>query len=279
MINHFESIKFLYGESSYVQIPNGIFKDLSQSIKDKKGGTNIQQSSFAYAYLVCLSFLYKYAHYVDVNNESYIQSNDIKRILGYSAKTKSIDYIIKKDGLLENIGLIETTEDFPVYTTYSTDKYNGIDIREFITVNDLKHGSDDILFKKIKSIVKNKNYAIKIPKFIFDYKGDVGTLYDYSNTHMINIKEFIGIIYDNKFDNIDFMLYAFFKSKCQNLNNNTKSIPLLRIISEIGMSKDSFYTHLKFIESKGLIKIAHKDWVMDSEMDNYEANDYKFIGL
>src|SRR5205085_6833882 len=105
MYEHFKNIEFLYGEDVSIQIPNGIFKKLSSNIKNRNGSTNIQQTSFAYAYIVMNAFLYKYAHFVDVDNGTYIQNADIKGLLGYNKVTKTIDYIIKKGGVLDMIGL------------------------------------------------------------------------------------------------------------------------------------------------------------------------------
>lgn len=275
MIEHFENIQYLYGNDAYVQIPNDIFRDLSKNIKNKNGNTNIQQSSFAYAYIVCVSFLYKYAQFVDVNNGTYLQNTDIKQILGYSKSTKSIDHIIKRDGLLEKIGLLKTVKDYPVSVVYSEDEYNNVKIREFITLSMIDKNLP--IYKTIKNIVKNRNYEVKEPSFMFEYNGDVGSLYNYSNTHKVTIKEFIKLIYDSQLDNIDLMLYFFFKSRCYNLNKgNTKSIPLLRIINDIGIGKDAFYSHLKVIKDRKLLSVNHKEWANDGEG---ESNEYCFIGV
>jgi len=61
------------------------------------------------------------------------------------------------------------------------------------------------------------------------------------------------------------------------LKNDTKSIPLLSIISEIGIGRDAFYSHLKVIKECKLIDVEHKEWVMGN--GDAEANEYKFIGL
>src|SRR5690606_2429898 len=275
MIKHFKNIQYLYGNDAYVQIPNDIFRTLSKNIKNKSGNTNIKQSSFAYAYIICVSFLYKYAQFVDINNKTYIQNTDLKQILGYSKTTKSVDYIIKKDGVLEKIGLLKTVKDYPVSVMYGEDEYNNFKIREFITLSmmDKSHPT----YKIIKNIVKNKNYEVKEPVFMFKYNGGAGSLYDYSNTHRVTIKEFIKFICDEKIDNIDLMLYFFSKSQCYNLNNkNTKSIPLLQITSDIGIGKESFYYHLKIIKDKRMLPVNHKGWISNGRG---EPNEYRFIGI
>src|SRR6185437_11372928 len=151
MYNHFKNIENMYGKA-YVQIPNGIFRDLSRNIKSRNQ-TNIKQASFEYAYLVTIAFLYKYAHFVDVDNGTYIQNKDIKQLLGYGKTTKTIDKIIKKNGILEQIGLIKTTKDYPISVEYTDEKINDINMREFVTISML--GTDNINYNMVKEIVKN----------------------------------------------------------------------------------------------------------------------------
>lgn len=273
-IKHFKNIQYLYGKNAYIQMPNKIFRKLSKNIKNKNGSTNIMQSSFAYAYLVSIGFLYKYAHFVDLNNESYLQNSNIKEMLGYSRTTKSIDNIIKKNGVLESIGLIKTTKDFPVSVVYSNDEYNKMKIRDFKTLNMLDKDND--LYKKVRSIVKNRNFEIKEPTFMFEYDGCAGTLYDYSNSHKVTISEFIEIISDPQLDNIDLMLYFYFKSKCKNYKNNKRSLSLSEITNEIGIGKDAFFSHLKIAENKNMIFVNHKGWFNGV---SGEKNEYQFIGV
>src|SRR5690606_8041400 len=94
-----------------VQIPNSIFCLLAKSLKNSIGEKNSRHASFAYAYLVATAFLYKYTHYVDVSNGTYVQNSDLKKMLGYNRTTKSIDRVLAKGGVLEQIGLIQTSRD------------------------------------------------------------------------------------------------------------------------------------------------------------------------
>lgn len=268
MYEHFKNIENLYGEKAYVQIPNGVFRNLSQAIE-----TNISQISFAYVYLVTIAFMYKYAHYVDVDNGTYIQNNDIKQILGYGKTTKTIDKVIKKDGILEHLGLIASTKNYPVEVKYTKEKINSVSMREFVTIEMLNTNYPN--YNIIKNIVKNRNYEIKEPVFLFEYDGDTGSLYNYNNTHRITIKEFLTFIYNQELNNIDFMLYAFFKYKCYGLKDNTKSLSLFKITSESGIGADSFYRHLNTLKKHGYVNVLHKSWSAVSNEKN-EANEYCF---
>lgn len=278
MYNHFNNIREMYGNKAYVQIPNGIFKDLSQNIK-KNNKTSIQQVSFAYTYLVTIAFLYKYAHFVDVDNGTYIQNGDIKELLGYGKTTKTVDKIIKKNGILEQIGLVKTTKDYPVGVEYTDSKINNINIRDFVMVSTLEANNDH--YNTIKSIVKNNNYEIKEPTFLFEYDGDIGSLYNYEKTHKITFNEFMLFIYDDELDNIDFLMYSFFKYKCYGLKDNTKSIALYKIVAELGIGRDAFYTHLEKLKERGFVKVIHKGWRIAGEKhdSSIEANEYHFKGI
>lgn len=277
MYEHFKNIERLYGEC-YVQMPNGIFRDLSDGIKNKEEA-NIQQISFAYVYLVTISFLYKYAHFVDLDNGTYIQNSDIKQILGYNKTTKTIDKLIKRGGILEDLGLISTTKKYPVYVEYTENKSENLSMREFVTIDMIDKNFSN--YKKIKSIVKNKNYEIKEPTFFFQYKEDVGSLYNYERTHKITLKEFINLVFEEDMDNIEILLYFFFKYKCYGLKRNMKSLALYKIILEIGISRDAFYKYLNNLKDRGFVNVSHKGWYVAGKKHNknIEANEYYFKGI
>lgn len=270
MYEHFKNIENLYGKA-YVQIPNEIFRDL----KSIEG--NIQQISFCFSYLVTIAFLYKYAHFVDVDNGTYVQNSDIKQILGYNRVTKTVDKFIKKNGVLENLGLIATTKDYPVEVEYTEEEINDINMREFKTISMLS--ADSIHYSMIKEIVKNRNYEVREPLFFFEYKEEVGTLYNYEKTFRIGLDEFMKFICDDGLDNSDFILYCYFKSKCYGYKDNMNQIPLNRIVSDVGIKKDSYYNHLNKIKEKGFIDVTHKGWQVGKESDEVEANDYYFKGV
>lgn len=276
MYNHFKNIERLYGKNANVRMPDDIFKHLSENIKTKSGKTDIKQTSFAYTYLATIAFLYKYTHFVDVDNQTYIQNSNIKELLGYSKTTKSIDRIIKKDGVLDKLELTSTTRDFPISFITHEEKINGIQIREFITIADVDNTYSN--YETIKKIIKNRNYEIKEPLFLTTkYRSsDYGTLYSIEKTHKITINEFVKLIFDENFDNVDFMLYGFFKSMCIGHENNSRFLSLNKITGDIKISMASFYEHLSKLESAKYLHVNHKGWQIKEK--NKESNEYMWIG-
>ena len=270
MYEHFNNIRNLYGKA-YVQMPNGIFNDLA------KINQNIQQISFCFSYLVTIAFLYKYAHFVDLDNGTYVQNSDIKQILGYNKTTKTIDKFIKKNGVLEELGLIATTKDYPVEVEYTEEKVNNINMREFKTISMLN--ADNIHYNMIKGIVKNRNYEIREPLFFFEYNDDIGTLYNYENTFEITLDEFMMFVYEESLDNTDFFLYCYLKSKCYGLKYNMKQMALVNIINDLCIGKDAFYGHLNKLKEKGFVEVNHKGWRTGEAESEIEANDYYFKGI
>jgi len=262
MREHFENLKYLYGREANVRIPNSIFKTLSGMNKDENNNVNAQQIAFSYAYILTVSFLYKYCHFVDVENHTYVQNGDIKSILGYSRKTKSVDKLIKKGGLLDQLQITNTIKNYPVRSYSREDeKINGVSLLEFVCIDD---SANDINYNSYRSLVKNRNYEVKEPLFMTtDAYGenDYGTLYSFENTHSINIHEFLSIVFSDDLDNTDLMLYCYIKSKCKGYKNNLRAITLYKILLETGISNRTFYCHLKKLKKKKYISVNHSGWV------------------
>lgn len=259
-------MELLYG-NCHVQIPNRIFKEVSNRSK------NVQQMSFAVSYIVTVTLLYKYSHFVDVGNNTYIQNSDIKEILGYNKRTKSIDVFIKKGGVLEELGLITTTKKYPVSFYLTDETINDISVIEFEYIDDVD--KDSTIYNRIKSVVKNRNYEIKEPVFLFNNDDDIGTLYDYSNTVKATLNEFLYFMNSDDLDNIDFILYLYFKWQCYGLEGNVKRLSFSCIEQDIKIGNDAFYSHIKKLQSHNLLFVCHKGW-QDSDADELESNDYMF---
>lgn len=261
MIEHFENIQFLYGEKASVRLPNELFTQLSQSIRNSKNNKCVKQTSFAYAYLVATTFLYKYAQYVDLDSGTYVQNNNLKELLGYGKDSKTINRVISKDGILERLGLVETTRDFPVrFYVDPTEEVDSSPAWEFVMMSELDE--TDILYDKYKKTVKNRNYEIREPLFLTTgySDGDHGTLYSREQTHEITIAEFLIFLSDETFSNIDFLMCAFFKARCQGHPHQRAKIAMETILHELGIDSGTFYRHLTLLKERSYIAVDHGKW-------------------
>lgn len=281
MNEHFEKIRFLYGDDAMIRLPNNIFRVLSTSIRNKNGDCNSQQVAFSYAYLIAVGFLYKFAHFVDSDTNTYVQNNDLKQLLGYSKTTKSIDIIIKKDGVLDSLKLLETKKDYPLFFNLNHEEMiNRIPLREFTMLSHLD--SEDSYLKIVKSIVKNRNYEVKEPLYLTtgNDEEEYGTLYNIKKTHGITIREFMKFVEDEELDNTHLLIYGFLKSRCKGYPDNMNSLTLYKTTGEIGIDKTTFGTRIKFMENRNYISVSHKKWKRKQEHHiDMDANDYYFHGI
>lgn len=270
-----------YGDDASVQIPNELFSVLADGIKNRGEKSNVQQVAFGYSYTALISTLYKYPFFLDVENECYIQNGDIKEFLGYSRTTKSINRIIKKNGILDEIGITTTTKDYPLFFLTSTDEeINDIPVRDYYCLSDLSSTEEiNHLSGLAKNIIQNRNYVVKKPTFLLEAYGEreYGCLYDYSNTHTVTAKELIFFFTHEHLNVIDFVVYCYLKSKCKGMPQNKKKIPLRRITSEIGTDEKTLYVYLKRLKDVGIVKVDHRGWKA-TEGDS-EANTYHWIGI
>lgn len=76
------------GYESKLYMPNEIFADLKANIK------NTPHIAFAYSYIYLVTWMYRYTKHIV--GQEVISNSTIKEILGYSAVTRTINYLIKK---------------------------------------------------------------------------------------------------------------------------------------------------------------------------------------
>lgn len=245
-------------------MPNNTFYSFGESIND------IRSRSFGYSYYILNAVMFKYASYVDLNNNSCIKVGDFKEALGYRADNKTVNKIIKKNGILDNMGASETIEDFPIFFELNNVNEEGINFTYF---SELRR--EDDVYHYISAIVRNKNYSVKIPLYLFNYDGELGTFFNnYRNTYTVKVSELYSILFDMKLTTIETYIYFYLKSECYGMNNNSKYIPLEKILSTLKMSSKTFYKGLESLKNYGLISINHRGWQNSKKVGRVLANDY-----
>ena len=261
-MNKSEIIEFLqYNEKECrVQMPNEIFDDIG-----KMEFKTIERKAFLYSYYYLLLWLYRYAKYGSIK----ITVKDIKEILGYSRKYDVLDYIIKKDGMLDQLGYTESTTDFPVTWEFE----NGL---EFTYFSDMDKDT-----RKIVS--RGSNYKIKVP-----VKGlhrtqesriegiEDGVFYEIENTHRIDFDVFAECI--EKVGCKGFYVYGYLKYNCDKFTNYR--ISLILLAREIGVHKDVLCDIVKSLVNIGLVHCYYNGYtVYDSKDNKYakSANTYTIL--
>lgn len=123
----------------HIYLDNRIFGELSKHIENSK------HLAFAYSYIYYITYLYRYCKHTASNVQ--ITQEAIKKTLGYSPKNKTVDYIIKKGGLLDTIQYTLTTTDYPL-------EY-GFDENRLLYFNTVSS------FKEEFNLSNSRNYKVK----------------------------------------------------------------------------------------------------------------------
>lgn len=209
-------------------MPNEIFKDLKQSI------TTGNHLAFAYSYYYFLTYLYRYCKF-DFGNK--FTQADIITFLGYNSSARKTGYLMTRGGILDQMGYTKTTTDYPVL--WSLDEHKKV---TFTCVKEYKkmHGKD------VPNI--NPNLRVKIPVKAFHREGSNvldGTFYDVSNTHSINMRQFVSAMDNEEIGVTGFYIYGFLLMQAKKFPNGyITDYP--NFGKELGLGKN---TVLKYITS------------------------------
>lgn len=230
-----------------IYVPNEIFQDFKNGI----GITTPSHLSFAYSYYYLSCYLYRYTKY---GLGDKFTDSTILAYLGYSPSTKKLNYITKKNGLLDQIGYTMTTNDFPV--DWNLDEYG---MPKFTLYKEFCKENQELIMNPQQS----KNFKVKFPVKAF-YRHDWsliekvhdGTFFEADNTHCIDVDKFIKIMSNDKLGTTGFYLYGFLVYKCNKHNNNYMTT-FNYLNDDIGVSVRTLKDYVKELGTSGLIKVQN----------------------
>lgn len=245
-------------------MPNEIFKEFQNELGI---GTNI---AFAYSYYYYVSYLYRYCKFVA---DKKITQKEIKQKLGYSPVNKKIDYIIKKDGTLDNLGYTQTTTDYPV--KWELGEYNE---PIFTTINEHKKNYETFRTSDSHTIISDRNYKVKCPlrafyrdNQSFQEKSVDGTFYIFDNTHGIAYDVFNYFMENKDLGVVAFYIYGYLKYKSITCGGKYQA-SLVQLENELIISVSTIQRYIAKLEQDRYVKIDHKEYIHDQPQ---EANVYK----
>ncbi|HWO98440.1 MAG TPA: hypothetical protein VNM45_19330 [Bacillus sp. (in: firmicutes)] len=262
------------------------FKPKKSKVKNKNGeinsyekGANANHIAFAFSYLYLASYMYRYARFTYSNDtgETFIDDQTMYRICGTSPTSRGkngVNYITKKNGLLEKIGYIKKEKDYSINYFY---------------VNSLGYKVQDFKYEKIKSVAFSMYSELELPtnypkepkarKINFPVKGfhyDTkskdeekfnGYFFYFDNTTEIDIRIFIYCMSRKELGTIGFYVYCFLKSKCDyfgsfyDSNSYTRSIDDL--VKDTGIGKAKLIQVLRILEEHNTITNTHNPFVIN----------------
>lgn len=275
--------EYLHFNNDYeelVGIPNNIFEKLLNLVNSKQ--LKSQHVGFAFSYIYLQAYLFRYAKYDKVIPSTGV----IKQLLGLSATNKTVDYIIKRNGLLDEHKITHTSSDFVLLSEMKDE------ILEFTYVSDLYEHEQ---FRESRNIGLSQSY--KVPIFgLFanaddyfdeeynDYDGTFYPFYDETSKPytLIDNKVFAYMMANDDLGVNAFYLYCYVLYK-NNLLSTGYDATHTRLAEEIGLSSKSVQRYRDAMRSYKVMDLIHNmDYFVHGLQDitkrmassNF-ANDYK----
>lgn len=254
-------------ERSTFYMPNEIFEDLKSYI------TNSPHIAFSYSYIYLIFWLWRNTKYF--NEVDIIDNKTIKRILGYNPNTQGLDYIIKKNGLLDQCEYTESTRSYPMSWSYTEDEgftfFMSSEIDE--TIKDKFPEVPKRFF--LKKPLKGFNRVLVENGVEYEI---LGTFQAIENTHMIDFNVFLFCMSNEKLGCISFYLYCYLKyrSDIKGIEEEQLTISLENLSKDSGITKRTLDKYLNALKGYRMIDFNHNQdfFVLGLGKDDRESNSY-----
>jgi hypothetical protein len=269
-------------------MPNEIFSDLVDckefkpkiskvkcsdgQIRSYEKEANANHIAFAFSYVYLASYLYRYARFIyfDGKKQMFIDDKLMYMICNTSPNSRGkngVNYITKKNGLLEKMGYIRKQKDYPVryyYTDILGNRIEHFDYKqiydiEFTMKSEVELPSDYPCEPRARKI----NYPVKAFHYDEETERDNyydGYFYEVFYTTKINIQTFIYCMSRKELGTIGFYLYCFLKSKCDYYKGDYIS-DINNFVKETGIGKSKLIETLKILEKHNMISNTHNTFV------------------
>ncbi|TRZ37010.1 hypothetical protein CEQ21_16070 [Niallia circulans] len=270
--------KLLYSsKENYLLMPNELMDIFinDTELNEKKA----PHVAFAYTYLYFITWLYRYAKYGEMTFED-ITKASIFEVIGVSKTSKEYDYIVKKDGVLDRLGLTSTLSYINAPIIWMINKEEGHGFPEFYYFYELEKEVKD----KILEGQTTKRRQIKEPLLAtgFRYPKNEdgceekynGTFYDGGKeyTHMVGFDVFIKCMTEPKLGYVAFYLYAFLKARIG--ANTVVNISLEGITKYSGILPSTRDKYLKELKGFCLIGSLPEDFCIERGEYHTESSMY-----
>lgn len=257
---------------SKIFLPNEIFSDLANSNEFKTAN----HRAFAFSYIYLTTWLYRYCKYS--NSTEIINQRKLKEILGYSPDDKRTNYLIKKNGLLEQLDYLKTTTNFPISWEFEGTAYDDNDNLlpiEFEMYHDLKE-YDPYLYGVLNM---GKNFNIKYPVKAFHRNGNEneldGTFYNFERTFLIPFEVFLYCMSNEEVGTVGFYLYSYIKMNNQKFDEGY-NISYVKLANNLKLTETTTKKYMAVLKKYKMVKFYHRQefFVYGLEKSKRRSNSY-----
>ncbi|OMP66881.1 hypothetical protein [Domibacillus epiphyticus] len=267
---------------SKIFMPNEIFTD----IRDERIKKGHRPFTFSYYYLI--NYLYRNAKYGDMKTN--ITTKDMVDVLGFSPENRRLSYIMKDNGVLDQMKYTETTRDIPVLAGNFKDMYGhqeGLDFEYYEYYPDMADYVKGFANSyKIKKPVLAFNRHIKDPEWIETYQEEDyrdGTFYEVENTTLIPFEVFLFCMEHKDIECDGFYLYSYLKMMNDRFPNGYR-VALTQLCNDLGFSRGNLVNTLDALKRHRMIQVIHNQSFFavglkeeDRMPNSYIINDWEYF--
>lgn len=280
-----------------ILISNEIFHDLPRGLDANKQGTSSKHIAFAFSYVYLITYLYRYTKYGLIDKKMKFTEQELKKLLTVSPTSKGkegVNYIVKKGGVLEQLGYIKKGEEAPVGWEYYYNDDDDLNNEVYFHFDSFLNM--EILSKEQWIRIEKCNLPLKLLEerieieYELDEEGneikerilEEHILGEYfvraKHTTAIEIDTFIYCITKEGLGVQAFYLYSFIKYKNGYFGGNWQR-PLTGIAEETGLKLHTIKKTLKAMEEHNMIWSSHEVFVtgLYDTGEQKNASEYKVL--
>jgi hypothetical protein len=256
-------------KESFLLMPNCIFDILSkdEELMEKKA----PHIAVAYTFTYFITWLYRYAKYSTMNIDD-TDIKGIKRLIGYSTSNKELNYIIKKDGVLDRLGITKTLS----FNEAPVQWFINENYKDVVEWNYFKEMNESL--KEIGKNINTKRKQIKEPLLATNKRieSDIefyGTFFDKEYTHHIPFDVFIECMTNSNLGCTAFYIYGYLSSRC-GMNGGHIQVSVETISKKTGIRPTSRNNGLDALKKYGLIECLPENFIIERGEYKTDANTY-----
>lgn len=265
-------------------MPNEVFNELVNCEDFKTREANATHIAFAFSYLYLASYMYRYArftYYEDYSVENFIDDSVMYKICNISPDSRGengVNYITKKNGVLNKLNYIRKESDYPIIFKYE-DKYGNKDYSQvyWVMLSDIK---DELPSDVKQPRARKVNFPVRAVYFDQESESEGienGYFYQISNTTEIDINTFIFCMNHSDIGVVGFYLYSFFK--CMNgYFRGEYNSSIEQLVVDTGIKKTKLSEVILSLEAHNMITNSHNTFVPYLSQDKkIPANSYRTL--
>jgi hypothetical protein len=212
--------------------------------------------AFFLSYYYLSSFMYRNLVHSKIAEVSMFSPTNLKRLLSAGRISQTYDYIVKKKGMLEQLGWTVTERDYPIY--FNIENGEIVDVVSLIQARNDGYILDDLpktfyIHKPLKAFYRYENND--------DQKYFDGHFFDYKETIKVLTEAFVSILSNKVLGFSGFYFYCYLRYKSNQIFfKKYRGMPISheKIAKDIGLRPKTLQNFTRELKQMGLIDVQHR---------------------